>query len=164
MYIKREKYLSKIRPFYNVDLIKVLTGVRRSGKSILLEQIKDEFIRNGFDSKHIIFINFEDLKFEKIRTINKLNDYVMSLIKDKNKYVIFLDEIQHVRNFEKALASFRVAINCSIFVTGSNSKFLSSDIITEFRGRGDEVKVYPLSFSEFCMAYMEVQKMRGENI
>lgn len=160
MHIKREKYLSKIRPFYNVDLIKVLTGVRRSGKSILLEQIKDEFIRNGFDSKHIIFINFEDLKFEKIRTINKLNDYVMSLIKDKNKYVIFLDEIQHVRNFEKALASFRVAINCSIFVTGSNSKLLSGKLATLLVGRCIEFKIMPFSFLE---SY-QFQRVLGNNV
>lgn len=160
MYIKREKYLNKIRPFYNVDLIKVLTGVRRCGKSILLEQIKDEFIHNGFDKKHIIFINFEDIKFEKIRTIKKLNDYVMSLVKDKKKYLIFLDEIQHVRNFEKALASFRVSINCSIFVTGSNSKLLSGKLATLLVGRCIEFKIMPFSFLES----FEFQKVLGNNI
>ena len=153
MYIKRERYLSKIRPFYNVDLIKVLTGVRRCGKSILLEQIKEEFIENGFDRTHIITINFEDLQFEKIRTAEKLNSYVNEQIKDHDKYLIFLDEIQHVRSFEKVLASFRATLNCSIFITGSNSKFLSSDIITEFRGRGDQIKVNSLSFAEFLSAF-----------
>lgn len=111
MYIKRERYLQKIRPYYGVDLIKVLTGVRRCGKSILLEQIEEEFLVKGFDETHIIRINFEDLQFEKIRTAEKLNSYVTKKIKDKDKYLIFLDEIQHVRSFEKALASFRATIN-----------------------------------------------------
>ena len=148
MYIKRERYLSKIRPFYDVDLIKVLTGVRRCGKSILLEQIKEEYIENGFDRAHIITINFEDLQFEKIRTAEKLNSYVNEQIKDHDKYLIFLDEIQHVRSFEKVLASFRATLNCSIFITGSNSKLLSGKMATLLVGRCVEFRIMPFSFAE----------------
>lgn len=148
MYIKRERYLEKIRPFYDVDLIKVLTGVRRCGKSILLEQIQQEFIDNGFDESHIIKINFEDLQFEKIRTAQKLNVYINKLIKDKDKYLIFLDEIQHVRSFEKVLASLRATQNCSIFITGSNSKLLSGKMATLLVGRCVEFRIMPFSFAE----------------
>ena len=148
MYIKRERYLEKIRPYYDVDLIKVLTGVRRCGKSVLLEQIEEEFVEKGFDETHIIRINFEDLQFEKIRTVEKLNSYVTKKIKDEDKYLIFLDEIQHVRSFEKALASFRATINCDIFITGSNSKLLSGKMATLLVGRCVEFRIMPFSFAE----------------
>lgn len=160
MYIKRERYLSKIRPFYDVDLIKVLTGVRRCGKSILLEQIEEEFVENGFDQSHIIKMNFEDLKFEIIRTAEKLNSYVNELVNDNSKYLIFLDEIQHVRGFEKALASFRATLNCSIFITGSNSKLLSGKMATLLVGRCIEFRIMPFSFSE---SYKYVEKL-GKNV
>jgi len=97
MYIKRERYLEKIRPFYDADLIKVLTGVRRCGKSVLLEQIEEELRTEGYDDDHIIKINFEDLQFEKIRNAQRLNKYITGRMKDERKYLIFLDEIQHVR-------------------------------------------------------------------
>ena len=148
MYIKRERYLAKIRPFYGVDLIKVLTGVRRCGKSILLEQIEEEFIVNDFDKDHIIRVNFEDLSFEKIRTADKLNKYIQKQIKDEEKYLIFLDEIQHVSGFEKVLASFRATLNCDIFITGSNSKLLSGKMATLLVGRCVEFKIMPFSFAE----------------
>ena len=148
VYIKRERYLAKIRPFYGVDLIKVLTGVRRCGKSILLEQIEEEFVANGFSEDHIIRINFEDLAYEKIRTADKLNKYVQKHIKDSEKYLIFLDEIQHVSNFEKVLASFRATLNCDIFITGSNSKLLSGKMATLLVGRCVEFKIMPFSFAE----------------
>lgn len=148
MYIKRERYLAKIRPFYGVDLIKVLTGVRRCGKSILLEQIEEEFLTNGFDKDHIIQVNFEDLSFEKIRTAEKLNNYIKKQIIDEEKYLIFLDEIQHVPSFEKVLASFRATINCDIFITGSNSKLLSGKMATLLVGRCVEFKIMPFSFAE----------------
>lgn len=148
VYIKRERYLAKIRPFYGVDLIKVLTGVRRCGKSILLEQIEEEFVANGFSEDHIIRINFEDLAYEKIRTADKLNKYVQKHIKDSEKYLILLDEIQHVSNFEKVLASFRATLNCDIFITGSNSKLLSGKMATLLVGRCVEFKIMPFSFAE----------------
>jgi len=148
MYIKRERYLAKIRPFYGVDLIKVLTGVRRCGKSILLEQIEEEFVAKGFEKNHIIRINFEDLSFEKIRTADKLNKYIQKNIKDKEKHLIFLDEIQHVSSFEKVLASLRATLNCDIYITGSNSKLLSGKMATLLVGRCVEFKIMPFSFSE----------------
>ena len=96
MFIKRERYLEKIRPFYDADLIKVLTGVRRCGKSVLLEQIEEELRASGYDDSHIIKINFEDMQYEKIRNAERLNKYITDRVKDKKKYLIFLDEIQHV--------------------------------------------------------------------
>ena len=148
MFIKRERYLSKIRPFYEVDLIKVLTGVRRCGKSVLLTQIKDELLQKGIDEAHIIEVNFEDISFEKIRTTNKLDSYIKKRIQDKDKYYIFLDEIQHVRSFEKVLTSFRATLNCSLFVTGSNSKMLSGKMASLLVGRCIEFRVMPFSFKE----------------
>lgn len=105
-------------------------------------------IENGFDKTHIITINFEDLQFEKIRTAEKLNSYVNEQIKDNDKYLIFLDEIQHVRSFEKVLASFRATLNCSIFITGSNSKLLSGKMATLLVGRCVEFRIMPFSFAE----------------
>jgi len=148
MFIKRERYLKKIRPFYDVDLIKVLTGVRRCGKSVLLKQIEEEHIEKGFDKTHIIAIDFENYDFEGIRTAQRLNSYIVGKIKDDDKYLIFLDEIQHVRNFEKVLMSLRATKNCSIFVTGSNSKLLSGKMASLLVGRCIEFKIMPFSFSE----------------
>lgn len=148
MYITRERYLSKIRPFYNVDLIKVLTGVRRCGKSVLLTQIKDELIGKGIDAAHIIEVNFEDIRFEKIRTTTKLDAYIKKKIQDSDKYYIFLDEVQHVRSFEKVLTSFRALLNCSLFVTGSNSKMLSGKMASLLVGRCIEFRVMPFAFME----------------
>ena len=148
MFIKRERYLEKIRPFYEVDLIKVLTGVRRCGKSVLLTQIRDELIAGGADTNHIIEINFEDIEFEKIRTVDKLNTYLKRRIVDEGKYYIFLDEIQHVRSFEKILTSLRATQNCSLFVTGSNSKLLSGRLASLLVGRCIEFRIMPFSFKE----------------
>ena len=113
--IKRELYLSQIRKYYEIDLIKVLTGVRRSGKSIILKQIIDE-IKSSADKEHIIYINFEDFEFEEIDNAKKLHEYIKPKIKDSQKYYLFFDEIQHVKDFEKILASFRATLNCSIFL------------------------------------------------
>ena len=146
MYIKRERYLAKIRPFYDVDLIKVLTGVRRSGKSVLLTQIKEELSENGVDAAHIIEINFENIEYERIRSMDKLDSYIKKKIQDQNKYYIFLDEIQHVRSFEKVLTSLRATQNCSIFITGSNSKLLSGKMATLLVGRCIEFRIMPFSF------------------
>ena len=125
MLIKRKQYLENIRRFYESNLIKVLTGIRRCGKSVLLNQIKDELISDfGIKKDHIISINFEDVSYSKIKNYNKLNDYIVKQIVDDDKYYIFLDEIQHVNQFEKTLASLKATKNVSIFVTGSNSKLL----------------------------------------
>lgn len=155
MFIKRERYLAKIRPFYDADLIKVLTGVRRCGKSVLLGQIEEELRSGGYDEGHIIKVNFEDLRFEKIRNAERFNQYVIDRIKDDGKYLIFLDEIQHVRSFEKVLSSLRATVNCSIFITGSNSKLLSGEMATLLVGRCVEFRIMPFSFLEsyeYCKA------------
>lgn len=156
MYIKRERYLEKIRPFYELDLIKVLTGVRRCGKSVLLSQIEAEVVDGGVPGDHIIWVNFEDIQFEHIRKAEKLNDYICAKMTDADKYYIFLDEIQHVRQFEKVLASLRATKNCSIFITGSNSKLLSGKMATLLVGRCQEFRIMPFSFSEAC-AYLTQQ-------
>ena len=155
--IKRELYLNQIRKYYELDLIKVLTGVRRSGKSIILKQIIEE-LKLKTDDKHIIYVNFEDFEFEEIDTAKKLNEFIKSKIIDSNKYYIFFDEIQHVKDFEKVLASFRATINCSLFVTGSNSKLLSGELATLLVGRTVEFKIMPFSFSESIQLLLENKK------
>ena len=155
--IKREIYLSQIRKFYELDLIKVLTGVRRSGKSIILNQIIEE-LKQKTDTKHIIYINFEDFEFEEIDTAKKLHEFIKTKISDSKKYYILFDEIQHVKEFEKALASFRATINCSLFVTGSNSKLLSGELATLLVGRTVEFKIMPFSYSEAVQLYEENKK------
>jgi len=158
MQIKREKYLKAIRRQYDVDLIKVLTGVRRAGKSVLLGQIRDEILEGGVSEDHVIEVNFEDVAFEKIRNYQKLNQYVLKKIKDDGKYYIFLDEIQHVRQYEKVLASLKAAQNVSIFVTGSNSKLLSGKLSSSLVGRCVEFRILPFTFSEM-LEYYELNQM-----
>lgn len=153
MKLKRETYLSQIRPYYEADLIKVITGVRRSGKSVLLESIRDELIESGIDTDHIIYINLEDMDYEYILTASDLNSEIKNHINDKAKYYIFLDEIQHVTGFEKALASFRASLNVSIFVTGSNSVLLSGEMATLLTGRTVEFEILPFSFYEMKEYY-----------
>lgn len=155
--IKRELYLSQIRKYYELDLIKVLTGVRRSGKSIILKQIIEE-LKAKTDDEHIIYMNFEDFEFEEIDTAKKLHEFIKSKITDSEKYYIFFDEIQHVKEFEKVLASFRATLNCSLFVTGSNSKLLSGELATLLVGRTVEFKIMPFSYSEVIQLYSENKK------
>lgn len=156
MLIKRTQYLEKIRRFYESNLIKVLTGVRRCGKSVLLTQIKDELIiEKKISEDHIITINFEDIRFSKIKSFNKLNDYILKKINDNNKYYIFLDEIQHIKQFEKVLASLKATQNVSIFITGSNSKLLSGKLASLLVGRCKEFKIMPFTYSEFVKYYEE---------
>ena len=153
MKLKRELYLSQIRPYYESDIIKVITGVRRSGKSVLLESIRDELIQNGIKGDHIIYLNLEDLDFESIKTASDLNKEIKDRIIDSDKYYIFLDEIQHIEEFERALASFRAALNVSLFVTGSNSTLLSGELATLLTGRTVEFEVMPFSFLEMKQYY-----------
>lgn len=156
MLIKRTQYLENIRRFYESNLIKVLTGIRRCGKSVLLSQIKDELVSEyGISKDHIISINFEDVKFSKIKGYVKLNDYILKQITDDDKYYIFLDEIQHVNQFEKTLASLKATQNVSIFVTGSNSKLLSGRLASLLVGRCKEFKIMPFTYNEFLNYYKE---------
>lgn len=154
MEIKRERYLSEIRRFYDSNLIKVITGVRRCGKSVILNQIKEEIYFNNKTKKdHIISINFEDINFEYLKSYAKLNKYILNHIKDKEKYFIFLDEIQHVRQFEKVLSSLKATQNVSLFVTGSNSKLLSGKLATLLVGRCKEFKIMPFTYLEYLDYY-----------
>ena len=156
MLIKRTQYLENIRRFYESNLIKVLTGIRRCGKSVLLSQIKDELVSEyGISKDHIISINFENVKFSKIKGYVKLNDYILKQITDDDKYYIFLDEIQHVNQFEKTLASLKATQNVSIFVTGSNSKLLSGRLASLLVGRCKEFKIMPFTYNEFLNYYKE---------
>lgn len=141
----REAYLSKIRPFIGKDIIKVLTGIRRGGKSVLLEQIRDEI-----NSPHTIFLNFEDLGNQHLCDYNALHDYVCEKIGDsKEKFYLFFDEIQEVQGWEKAINSLRVKFGADIYITGSNSRLLSGELATYIAGRYVSFVVYPFSFSEF---------------
>lgn len=147
----RENYLKKIRGFYNSDLIKILVGIRRCGKSIILEQIRNE-LRTEYkvDSEHIIFINFEFIEFEELLDYRKLNCYIKDKIKDEKKYYLFLDEVQNVDAFEKVVNSLRATVkNLSIFLTGSNSKMLSDELSTVLSGRYVLFRIYPLSYKEY---------------
>ncbi len=150
--IIRNNYLSKIRPFYDVDLIKVITGIRRSGKSVILNQIIDEIKNNGIDEKHIIYINFESKEYSFIKNDDDLYKYIKEKIIDKKKYYMFFDEIQNVEKWELAVNSFKSDYkeNVSIFITGSNSDLLSGELATHIAGRYVSFKVLPFSFSEVC--------------
>jgi len=146
--VKRELWLKKIRPFYENELIKVLIGIRRSGKSIILKQIQDELLANGINPDHIIFINFEDLAFSFIKNETDLHNYIKPQIVDDKKYYLFFDEIQNVKNFEKVLNSLRATQNVSIFITGSNANLLSGELATLLAGRYVTFKIMPFTFVE----------------
>lgn len=152
--IKRDRYLEKLINRRENGLIKIVTGIRRCGKSYLLDPIyKNYLIENGVKEDHIIKIDLDERKNNKYLNPDVLDEYIRSMIVDKDIYYIILDEIQKVEDFEAVLNGFLHIENLNVYVTGSNSKFLSSDIKTEFRGRGDEVRVLPLTFSEFVTAY-----------
>jgi predicted AAA+ superfamily ATPase len=148
--IKRENYLSRIRGFYESDLVKILVGIRRCGKSVILNQIIDELKESGCDDDHIIYINFEYIEYEELKDYKKLNKYIKDQLLDKNKYYIFLDEIQKVENFEEVVNSLRASTNnISIFITGSNSKLLSQELSSVLSGRYVLFNIFPLSYKEF---------------
>ena len=152
--IERNIYLNKIIEKKENGLIKIVTGIRRCGKSYLLDPIyKDYLIENGIDENHIIKIDLDERRNNKYLNPDVLDEYIRNSIKDKKMYYVILDEIQKVEDFESVLNGFLHIENLDVYVTGSNSKFLSSDIITEFRGRGDEIRIHPLTYAEFCSAY-----------
>lgn len=148
--LKRELYLSRIRGFYDSDLVKILVGIRRCGKSVILKQIIDELKQKNIDESHIIYVNFEFVEYEELQDYKKLNLYIKEKIIDNKKYYIFLDEIQKVNSFEVVVNSLRASLdNVSIFITGSNSKLLSNEISTVLSGRYVLFNIYPLSYKEF---------------
>lgn len=160
MEIARDSYLTKLKSKRNNKMIKIITGLRRSGKSYLLDPMfRNLLLADGVKEDHIIKVDLDSIENRELATDGlKLYEYIMNKIKDNHMYYILLDEIQKVKDFESVLNSFLRKDNLDVYVTGSNSKFLSTDIITEFRGRGDEIRVYPLSFSEFYNAYEDKKK------
>ena len=152
--IQRNKYLNELVSLQGNGMIKVITGMRRCGKSYLLFNIFASYLREqGINPEQIIKINLEDFKHRALRNPNNMYSYVESQIKDDRTHYILLDEIQLLEHFEDVLNGFLNMQNVEVYVTGSNAKFLSKDIITEFRGRGYEIKMYPLSFREYMSAY-----------
>lgn len=152
--IERELYQKQLIDKQGNGLVKIITGIRRCGKSFLLDPIfKEYLVSKGVNKDHIIKIDFDERRNEKYQNPDVLDEYVRSLIVDDQTYYLLLDEVQKVDDFESVLNGFLHIYNLDIYVTGSNSKFLSSDIITEFRGRGDEIRVFPLSFAEFFSVY-----------
>lgn len=147
--LKREKYLSEIRDFYEeTSLIKIIYGLRRSGKSVILTQIMDEIKNKNVAEDHLIYVNFESLDYNFIKNAKDLNDYIKSLTKDKKIYYVFLDEIQKVEEFEKGINSLRITNQFSIFITGSNSKMTFLELSTDLSGRYVSFRVQPLTFKE----------------
>lgn len=152
--INRDSYLKKLIDRKENNLIKIITGIKRSGKSYLLDPIyKNYLLDNGVDNNHIIKIDLDLRANKKFLDPDYLDNYVRNSIRDEKVYYCLLDEIQNVPDFESVLNGFLKIPNLDVYVTGSNSKFLSSDIITEFRGRSDEIRVYSLTFSEFLSAF-----------
>lgn len=150
MEIKRDKYLNQLITSKYNGLIKIITGLRRCGKSYLLFNLfKEHLLSNGVTDSHIIQVDLEDRRNKELRDPDALLAYIDSKISDDEMHYILLDEVQHVPEFEDVLNSYLKIENADVYVTGSNSKFLSTDIITEFRGRGTQIHVYPLSFAEF---------------
>lgn len=154
MDIKREQYLNNLISRMHNGMIKVITGIRRSGKSYLLFNIfKNYLLKKGVPISHIITVELDHRKNKKYRDPDAILDHIESLIEDDEPYYILLDEVQMLQEFEEVLNSLLHIRNADIYVTGSNSKFLSKDVITGFRGRGDEIHIYPLTFKEFMEAY-----------
>lgn len=155
--IKRELYMSRIRPFIGSDLIKVMTGIRRCGKSVMLELIKQELIESGIDPAQLISINFEDMNYSHLQTAQALHDEITRRVAEvKGKAYLFFDEIQEVTDWEKYVNSFRVSLDCDIYITGSNAKLLSGELATYLGGRYVEFIIYPFSFREFMELYRPV--------
>ena len=164
--IKRELYLKKIRPFYDNELIKVIMGVRRCGKSILLKQIIEELKENKVDDSRIIYMNLEDLQYGEIKNEMDLYNYITPKLTADQKYYLFFDEIQLVDNFEKAINSFRSTNDVSIFVTGSNGNLLSGELATLLSGRYVSFRMMPFTFKEMCevKGYMDGQLYPSDNL
>ena len=161
--IKRETYMSRIRPFIDKDLIKIMTGFRRSGKSVMLDLIKNELLERGCKKEQFISFNFEKMGLERLCSATALHDEVIKLSQEiGEKVYLFFDEIQEVASWEKCVNSFRVELDCDIYITGSNAKLLSGELATYLGGRYVEFIIYPFSFSEFSELYNTVQPNTSE--
>ena len=156
--IKRERYMSQIRPFIGRDLIKVMTGIRRSGKSVMLELVKAELVESGVDPANFISINFEDMRYGHLLNAQALHNHVLERTEQMNgKAYLFFDEIQEVQDWERSINSFRVALDCDIYITGSNAKLLSGELATYLAGRYVKFVIYPFSYDEFMELYRTVE-------
>ena len=156
--IKRERYMSQIRPFFGNELIKVMTGIRRSGKSVMLELIKAELVESGVDPANFISINFEDMRYVNLLNAHALHNHVLERAEQMNgKVYMFFDEIQEVQDWERSINSFRVALDCDIYITGSNAKLLSGELSTYLAGRYVEFVIYPFSYDEFMELYRAIE-------
>lgn len=155
--IKREMYMKQIRPFMGTDLVKVMTGIRRSGKSVMLELIRKELLESGIKPEQFITINFEDMSYSHLLTASALHSEITArAAKINGKAYLFFDEIQEVKDWEKCINSFRVSLDCDIYITGSNARLLSGELATYLGGRYVEFTLYPFSFSEFLDLYRPI--------
>ena len=155
--IKREAYMSRIRPFIGSDLVKVLTGIRRCGKSVMLELIQEEIMASGVDPSQFISINFENMSNASLCTAQALHDEIIGRAAQlSGKVYLFFDEIQEVQDWETCINSFRVELDCDIYITGSNAKLLSGELATYLAGRYVEFVIYPFSFDEFIQLYRTI--------
>lgn len=162
--IKRELYLEKIRRLINTEPIKIITGVRRSGKTYLLHSIKEELIEQGISKENIFLISFESQKYNKIQNFMELDVCVNNLIKNTSgKIYLLFDEIQNIRGWEKSINSYRVDFDCDIYITGSNSELLSGELATLIAGRYFHIDVYPFSFKEFLQYKKEINRIDIKN-
>jgi hypothetical protein len=162
--IKRELYLNQLRDFIDKPFIKVITGLRRSGKSSIIMMLRDELLSKGIGESNIIYINFESFEYSEVDTADKLYKFVKTKIDNKERYYILLDEIQEVTSWEKAVNSFLVDFNSDIYITGSNSRLLSSELATYLSGRYVEFKIHPLSFAESLLFKQNLIKKTVSNL
>jgi predicted AAA+ superfamily ATPase len=162
--IKRELYLNQLRDFIDKPFIKVISGLRRSGKSSIIMMLRDELLSMGIRESNIIYINFESFEYSEVDTADKLYKFVKAKIDNKQRYYILLDEIQEVESWEKAVNSFLVDFNTDIYITGSNSKLLSSELATYLSGRYVEFQVHPLSFAESLLFKQKLTPKKVSNV
>lgn len=152
--IKRESYMKRIRPFIDLDIIKVLTGIRRSGKSVMIELIKAELTERGVSPSSFISLNFEDMNNQSLCSADALHREILSRVSgSKEKVYLFFDELQEVEGLERCINSLRVEMDCDIYITSSNAKLLSGELATYLAGRYVEFVIYPFSYREFCELY-----------
>ena len=163
--IKRELYLNQIRRLIDKDPIKIITGVRRSGKTYLLKSTQEELKNRGISAENIFLISFESMKYNKIENFKQLDEYIIDLTKNvKGKIYLLFDEIQNVENWEKSINAYRVDLDCDIYITGSNSELLSGEMATLISGRYYQINIYPFSFEEFLQYKNEMEKTEDYNL
>ena len=162
--VQRELYMQKLRRLKDKDIIKVITGVRRCGKSYLLKLFINELIEEGINIENIILINFDSSKYKNIKHSNDLDELILNLTKNIEGHMyLFFDEIQNVELWERSILSYYVDLDCDIYITGSNSNLLSGELATHLTGRYMEIKMYPFSFNEFCDYKMETESIDDSN-